>query len=58
MIASIALALLQYQPEAQAGVVGSGKIVGGWEYVYVAYGLTLGGMLLYGLSLWARRPKG
>lgn len=43
---------------AQAGYamqVGSGKIQGGWEYVYASYGLTYVGLLLYGLSLWRRR---
>ncbi len=37
--------------------VGSGRIQGGWEYVWGAYGLTWGALVLYALSLWLRRPK-
>jgi hypothetical protein len=35
-----------------------GVIEGGWGYVYACYGLAIGGTLLYGLSLYARRPNG
>lgn len=34
--------------------VGSGRIVGGWEYVWVSYGLAWSVISLYGLSLWLR----
>ena len=41
---------------AQTGrTVGSGRIVGGWEYVWAAYGLTWAGVCLYALTLWLRR---
>ena len=36
---------------------GSGTIEGGWEYVWMAYGVTWTVLVLYGLSLWLRRPK-
>lgn len=36
--------------------VGSGRITGGWEYVWAAYGITWATFALYGLSLWVRRP--
>ena len=31
------------------GAVGSGMIAGGWEYVYAAYGVSWGVLLLFGL---------
>jgi heme exporter protein D len=31
-----------------------GVVVGGWGYVWAAYGLTAAGLLIYGLSLVAR----
>ncbi|HZH02899.1 MAG TPA: hypothetical protein VEY30_03875, partial [Myxococcaceae bacterium] len=34
--------------------VGSGRIVGGWNYVWVSYGITWGAIALYALSLWRR----
>ena len=34
-----------------------GHVIGGWEYVWAAYGLSWAGMALYGLSLWLRRRK-
>lgn len=43
--------------ELVAGVlaqVGSGRIVGGWNYVWVSYGLTWAVMVLYALSLYFR----
>lgn len=36
--------------------VGSGRIVGGWEYVWACYGITLFVLFAYALSLWVRRP--
>ena len=43
--------------QAAAGEVGSGRIQGGWSYVWVSYGITWGAIALYSLSLWLRRPK-
>ena len=31
-----------------------GVVVGGWEYVWMAYGLTAAGLLIYGYSLFSR----
>jgi CcmD family protein len=36
------------------GAVGEGRIRGGWEYVWAAYGIAWTGLGLYALSLWAR----
>lgn len=35
--------------------VGTGRIVGGWEYVYAAYGITYAAIIVYTISLWLRR---
>lgn len=35
----------------------AGRIEGGWGFVWTAYGLTWTALLLYGLSLWLRRPS-
>lgn len=35
----------------------TGRIQGGWGFVWTAYGLTWTGLALYALSLWVRRPK-
>jgi len=40
-----------------AGEVGSGRITGGWGFVWTSYGITWGALSLYALSLWLRRPK-
>ena len=37
--------------------VGSGRISGGWEYVWAAYIATWATFGLYGFSLWLRRPE-
>lgn len=34
-----------------------GHVVGGWEYVYAAYGLTAFGIIVYGVSLFVRRQE-
>ena len=34
----------------------TGRIQGGWGYVYACYALAVGGSLLYALSLYLRRP--
>lgn len=44
-------------PIVLAQAVGSGRVVGGWEFVTAAYVLTLLGIVLYALSLWVRRPR-
>ncbi|HYR28072.1 MAG TPA: hypothetical protein VEU30_06370 [Thermoanaerobaculia bacterium] len=31
-----------------------GIVVGGWEFVWAAYGLTAAALLIYGVSLFAR----
>ena len=42
--------------------VGEGKITGGWEFVWAAYGLTWVALTLYGAYLWRRsravKPNG
>jgi hypothetical protein len=52
-----ALPLLLAAQEA-ASKVGSGRIQGGWEFIWAAYGITWAALSLYALSLWLRRPKG
>jgi hypothetical protein len=39
-----------------ASRVGSGRITGGWEYVWAAYGITWAVVACYAFSLWVRRP--
>jgi len=34
-----------------------GVIQGGWEYVWMAYGVTWAGLLGYTISLWLRKPR-
>ena len=34
-----------------------GVVSGGWGYVYASYAVALGGLVLYALSLWTRRPS-
>ncbi|WP_257457033.1 hypothetical protein [Archangium lipolyticum] len=36
--------------------VGMGRIQGGWEYIWSAYGIAWASLSLYALSLWLRRP--
>ncbi|MDY7230732.1 hypothetical protein [Hyalangium rubrum] len=52
-----ALASLGVLAQVAAGEVGSGRIQGGWGYVWVSYGIAWGSLALYSLSLWLRRPK-
>ena len=51
------LVLLAQAADA-ASRVGVGRIVGGWDFVYAAYGVAWAGLALYALSLWVRRPRG
>lgn len=48
------LLMLVLAPAGRA--VGSGRIVGGWEYIWAAYAITWAALGLYALSLWLRRP--
>ena len=53
MIAALFVPLVlasEYKP-------GEGLIVGGWEYVWAAWGITWLALALYGLSLWMRRTS-
>jgi len=34
-----------------------GVVIGGWEYVWAAYGITFGALAAYGVSLWMRVRK-
>lgn len=43
------------QGASAAEPVGAGRIVGGWEYVYAAYGITYAAIIVYTISLWLRR---
>jgi hypothetical protein len=45
----VAILLAQTNPPAY-----SGRIQGGWEYVWVSYGITWAALTLYALSLWLR----
>ncbi|HYO57877.1 hypothetical protein [Archangium sp.] len=36
--------------------VGSGRIQGGWEYIWTAFLIAWASLSLYSLSLWLRRP--
>ncbi len=51
------LSTLMVLAQAAAGQVGSGRIQGGWGYVWACYGLTVATLMLYALSLWVRRPR-
>ncbi len=52
-----ALASLMVLAQVAAGQVGSGRVTGGWGYVWASYGITWGALSLYWLSLHLRRPK-
>ena len=43
--------------QTAGGEAFSGRIQGGWGYVWTSYGITWGALSLYALSLWLRRPK-
>lgn len=42
---------------ASAAQIGSGKIQGGWEYVWGAYSVFWLALALYAAALWTRRAK-
>ncbi len=50
----MSMALHTYTLLAQ---VGSGRVQGGWEYIWASYAIAWGSLSLYALSLWLRRPK-
>jgi hypothetical protein len=39
---------------SEAARVGSGRIQGGWEYVWTSYGVTWAALALYAFSLWRK----
>lgn len=45
------------QVSSPASRVGSGRIQGGWEYVWACYAIAWAAIILYTLSLWLRRPE-
>lgn len=51
------LLVMAQQASDPASRVGSGRIQGGWEYVWAAYAITWGAIILYTLFLWRRRPE-
>ena len=54
---SALILLLAQQPSDPIYRVGSGRIQGGWEYVWASYAITWGALILYTLFLWLRRPE-
>lgn len=46
--------LLVWAAQAASGADKVGMVVGGWEYVYAAYIVVLGGISIYGISLMLR----
>jgi len=51
------LLVLAQQASDVSSRVGSGRIQGGWEYVWVSYAITWGALILYTIFLWRRRPE-
>ncbi|RJS16346.1 hypothetical protein DRW03_30880 [Corallococcus sp. H22C18031201] len=51
------LSTLLVLAQAAANPVGTGRIQGGWGYVWASYGITWAALALYALSLWMRRPR-
>jgi len=49
--------LLLSQVADAAERVGSGRIQGGWEFVWASYAVAYLSMVLYAVSLWWRRPR-
>ncbi len=56
MKSALILVLVQ-QASDPAYRVGSGRIQGGWEYIWASYAITWGAIILYTLLLWLRRPE-
>ncbi|MBK7860220.1 MAG: hypothetical protein IPJ65_16720 [Archangiaceae bacterium] len=57
MIPLLVLAQAAADAQPSPGQVGSGRVIGGWEFVTAAYVLTFLGIVLYAASLWVRRPR-
>lgn len=55
LLSSLILAAGQLSDPATR--VGSGRIQGGWEYVWACYAIAWGAIILYTLSLWLRGPE-
>jgi hypothetical protein len=51
------LSTLVVLAQTAGGEAFSGRIQGGWNFVWVSYGIAWGAIALYSLSLWLRRPK-
>jgi hypothetical protein len=49
--------LLAQQASDPIHSVGSGRIQGGWEYVWASYAIAWGAIIGYALFLWLRRPE-
>ncbi len=54
---SALILLLAQQASDPIYRVGSGRIQGGWEYIWASYAITWGAIILYSLSLWMRRER-
>ena len=55
MIAALLFQMAQVAPHADpAPMVGAGKLIGGWEYVYAGYGVAAFALIAYSLSLFIR----
>ncbi|MFP2929267.1 hypothetical protein ACLESO_29510 [Pyxidicoccus sp. 3LG] len=57
MTLSTLLVLAAQAAQTAPGQVGSGRLVGGWGYVWACYAVTIAMLVLYSLSLWVRRPR-
>ena len=42
---------------AQSATYPTGRIQGGWEYIYASFILTWLGLVIYPLTLWLRRKS-
>ena len=54
---SALILLLAQQASDPIYRVGSGRIQGGWEYIWASYAITWGAIILYSVFLWMRRPE-
>lgn len=51
------LAVLAAEAADVANRVGSGRLVGGWGFIWASYAITAFTLVTYGLFLWMRRPR-
>ncbi|MBX5483232.1 MAG: hypothetical protein IRZ16_15530 [Myxococcaceae bacterium] len=49
--------LAQAANQAPSAPLPTGRITGGWGYVWFSYALTFLTLAGYGVSLWVRRPR-